>query len=202
MKLLSLLMLSGVLCALFFHELKMEHRVLSNLKVSDEIFRLDDEFTRSYASVDLSIYRKPVRVNISNKLWKIIEYTSFKDGKKISENMNLVTLVNANHDGKVTLGHNHKITLKAVKFDQGKLLILTSNHLNEEVRLVPYQVKKVSQIIKTTSSSSVKSTNKKNISSLKNGIEITELELFLVSARIPKISKKPLFGNSIQGSVD
>ena len=60
MKLLSLLMLSGVLCALFFHELQMEHRVLSNLKVSDEIFRLDDEFTRSYASVDLSIYRKPV----------------------------------------------------------------------------------------------------------------------------------------------
>ena len=53
--------------------------------------------------------------------------------------MNLVTLVNTNHDGKVILGHNHKINLKAVKFDQGKLLILTSNHLNEEVRLVPYQ---------------------------------------------------------------
>ena len=39
MKLLSLLMLSGVLCALFFHELKMEHRVLSNLKVSDETIK-------------------------------------------------------------------------------------------------------------------------------------------------------------------
>ena len=42
---------------------------------------------------------------------------------------------------------------------------------------------------------------RKNINGLKMVLKSLELELFLVSARIPKISKKPLFGNSIQGSV-
>ena len=200
MKLLSLLMLSGVLCALFFHELKMEHRVLSSFKIKDEIFRLDDEFSRSFASVNLSVYRKPVHANISNQLWKIVKYTSFIGEKKISENMNLVTLVNTLYDGNITLGYKHKITLKALKFEEGRTLVLASKHLNEEVQLIPYQPKRISQIVKT-SASAVKSQKEAKNPKRKNGIEISELELFLVSARIPKVSKKPLFSNSIQGSV-
>ena len=197
------LLLSVMLCAQYLKEISVEHKVLKSISNYESIYRLDDEFNRSFASVEFSVFRDYKDLDIKNELWKITKYTKNINGKKLVENMGLVTLVSSKPDGNVELGLKKQLILRVMDYKKSTFLVLSSDDLNEEIFLIPYKKSlKVSQGLKLKSSS-VKKVKPDKLTENKriNGIEIGDIELVLVSARIPKISKKQMFSNAIKGSI-
>ena len=199
MKWLWLLVLFiGVLCIQNHKNNEFEHKVLSKFESKKEvIFRIDEDFSRSYASIQSFSLLETIPL-FKNQLWKIHKYIN---EKKKPESLNKVTVLNTSDDGLIFIGQNNALVMRPINYIKDKLLVLKNLHSNEVLELIPFK-KVISQTLDTKLSSVNKNENVfSDEQAKKNGIDLKDLELVLVKAQVPILSKKPLFSNSIKGRI-
>lgn len=186
-----------MLCAQFFYEIKTEHKVLFKLSNFPSVFRIDDNFNRTYASLSIENKKLPL---IQNEKWKVSKYIK---SDNISEKLSIKTTVNTGLNDNILLGKKKQIKLNLVTYKENHLLVLKNKNSNELVELIPYREdKKISQTTSLKLSAVSKQSSFQDESQMKNGIEVANLELVFVEARIPKLSKKPIYNNAINGHIN
>ena len=199
-----MLLLSIILCAQFAQESRLEHEVLSKISEYPFVFRIDEDFTRSYASIPATRSFVVSEELLRKSPWRINKY--YKNSSSSNESLSIDTVVIAKN-GAVALGKRGAIELELVSYKKGKSLVLQDSWSQERIELIPVPKENriISQSIGQIKSSVKKSKDEdsKNASLGKvNGIELANLELIFVQARIPKVSKKPIYNNAISGRID
>ena len=199
---MRLLMLFAVLlCAQYSYERHIEHKVFSKIYSYSNIFRIDESFDRSYASLGGGKRDNSYKIIINNEKWKINKY--IKSDKNIREELNIETVVNAKRSNDVRIGESQQVHLELVVLDPKKIMVLKNPSSNEIIELVPVKFPKIiTQNVKNLSSS-IKSSGHTPVKKTRvNGIELMDVELVFVQASIPKVSKQPIYNNAINGFIN
>ena len=149
LRLLMFLLL--MLYAQFIFESRIEHKVLSEVESFPSVFRIDEDFNRSFASIypTGNIIKNS---SFENEKWRISKY--IKPDLNIRESMSIQTIVNTAKEGDICLGSSRSIKLSLVSFQKGKILVLKNEQSNEYLELIP-TIKinsNISQKLKTVSS--------------------------------------------------
>jgi hypothetical protein len=192
-----LMLLLIILCAQFTYQSNIEHKVLSEVSSFPTVFRIDDNFNRSFASIPVE---QAQRFMINNESWRVKKY--FSPDLNVREELNIKTLVNSKNTNGIHLGANKNIKLSLVIFKKGNLLVLKNHSSNEYVELVPFiETKLLSQEVAMKSSSIQKEAKSDDVSQ-KNEVDALDLDLVFIEARIPRLSKKPIYNNAINGRIN
>ena len=193
-----LMLMLMILCAQFVCQDRFEHRVSKKVSYYPSVFRIDEHFSRGFASV---VAKGDHSINISSKNWVIKKY--IKPDNNYRENLNIKTVVTLSDNHQVHIGKEKQIELNLVTFESNKMMILESPVSNELVELIPMQShQKITQEVTAKNSAPIKVSVLEQFPGQEkrvNGIEVADLELVFVQARIPKVSKKPLYNNAITG---
>lgn len=185
-----------MLCVQFSLERKAVHKVSNKVSSYPSTFRIDENFNRSYASISMN---GPHSIKINNEKWKIKKY--IKPDINRRESLSINTVVNSEMNNQVSVGQDNKIKLKLVVFQKDRLLVLENPYSNEFIELIPYRAPIVTQVI-SSKASSIKKIDVEDPPKRVNGIETGSVDLVFVEARIPKLSKKPLYNNAISGRIN
>jgi len=194
LRLLMLMLL--ILCAQFVVENNAEHKVLFKLSTYPSIFRLDDNFNRSYASIPNHKRRFPY---FKGAMWEVSKY--IKTDTNTNEVLNIKTKVSSGFHDDVIIGNRNPIRLNIVNYKKNNLLVLQNKQSNELIELKPYKKRKVVTQLASIKSSSVAKHSSKRSVGRKNGVELDQIDFVFIQARIPKLSKKPIYNNAINGRV-
>ena len=199
-----MLLLSIILCAQFAQESRLEHKVLSKVSVYPFVFRIDEDFTRSYASISTNRSFILSAELLKKSPWRISKY--YNNASRVNESLSIDTVVVAKN-GAIALGKSGAIELDLVSYKEGESLVLQNSWSQEKIELIPIPKgrKVISQSVVQVKSSVKKFKDKETKeypSGKVNGVELTNLELIFVRARIPKVSKKPIYNNAINGRID
>ena len=185
-----------ILCVQFSLERKTVHKILSRVSSYPSTFRIDENFNRSYASISMNGFHS---IKINNEKWKIRKY--IKPDTNRRETLSIDTVINSERNNQVSVGEGNKIKLKLVVFQKDRLLVLENPYSNEFIELIPYRAPTVTQVV-TSKASSIKKKEVEAPIERVNGVETSVVDLVFVEARIPKLSKKPLYNNAISGRIN